>query len=85
MPFLKVDDVLFYYVAHGGWSPSEIKTALLRENLHVDESALSANFKRNLDPKKWLDRDELRDWTPPTPVDTKRVFNQEEKEFREKY
>lgn len=84
MPFLSVDDVLFYYLAHGGWMekgvPSPVKHNILKHSIHVDESKVSPSFLRNLDPERWLDEDELRDWVKPKTVT--KVFTPEEAKFR---
>jgi len=84
MPFLHLGDVLFYYVSHGGWSPSVVKTNILKENLHVDESKLSANFLRNLDPERWLDKEEFVDWVKPN-QNVVKSFSEEEIKFRTEY
>jgi len=84
MPFLSIEDVLFYYQKYGDWTDSEVKRNLLRNNLHFDKTKISTDFFRNVDPVRWLDNEERADWVKPNPMVIK-YFSEEEIQFRNEY
>jgi len=80
VPLLPKSEAMYYYFQHAGWDVCETKLNLAQVNMHIDDNINEIN--ENLDPKKWLDPQELEDWSPP-PSKT-RIFSKEELEFRER-
>ena len=81
VPLLPKSEAMYYYFQHAGWDVCETKLNLAQVNMHIDDKINEIN--ENLDPKKWLDPQELEDWSPPS--SKTRIFSKEELEFRERF